>query len=248
MNVVAIIQARLSSTRLPGKVLLDLAGEPMLARVVARTRRAKTLAGVVVATSTHASDDPIAALSAKRGWPCFRGSLDDVLDRYYQAARAYRADVVVRITSDCPLIDPEVIDRVVGELLARQPEVHYASNVAPRRTFPRGLDTEAVRFDALARAWFEDRNPTTREHVTPYIYNSAVCNHPPPFKVHNVVNDEDHSHWRWTVDTSEDRQLVERIYRHFGHDEFGWRLVLKLIEREPALADINRHIARKQAP
>ena len=183
MKTVAIIQARMGSTRLPGKVLLDLAGEPMLARVVHRVQRAASLQEVIVATTVQPADDAITQLCAGRGWPCARGSQDDVLDRYYQAATASQADVVVRITSDCPLIEPDVIDQVVGALLAGQPEVDYASNVQPPRTFPRGLDVEVIRFDALERAWREDVDPAWREHVTPYLYR-----HPERFRIHGVFN------------------------------------------------------------
>ena len=159
MKTVAIIQARMGSTRLPGKALVDLAGEPMLARVVHRVQRASSVHEVMVATTVQPADDTIAQLCAVNGWPCTRGSQNDVLDRYYQAALASQADVVVRITSDCPLIEPEVIDQVVGALLAGQPAVDYASNVQPPRTFPRGLDTEAMRFDALRTRLARGRQP-----------------------------------------------------------------------------------------
>ena len=151
MKTVAVIQARMGSTRLPGKVLLDLAGEPMLVRVVHRVQRAGLLDEVMIATTIDPADDVIAQLCAVRGWPYTRGSQDDVLDRYYQAALTSQADLVVRITSDCPLIEPTVIDWIVTEFLAFQSEIDYASNVQPPRTFPRGLDTEVMRFDALAR-------------------------------------------------------------------------------------------------
>jgi len=240
MNVVAIVQARMSSTRLPGKVLLDLAGEPMLVRVVRRVRRASRVDQVVVAATTDPADDPIAACCASHEWACFRGSHDDLLDRYYQAAREHRADVVVRVTSDCPLIDPGLIDRVVGEFFAGQPAVDYACNSMPVKTYPRGLDTEAIRIDALERAWREDANPAWREHATPYIYR-----HPERFTLHAVVNDCDHSPLRWTVDTPEDWQFVERIYRHFGHDRFSWRNVLELLDRHPEWLEINGHVEQK---
>jgi spore coat polysaccharide biosynthesis protein SpsF (cytidylyltransferase family) len=139
MKVVATIQARMGSTRLPGKVLLDWAGEPMLARVIERIRRAETVDEVVVATTVRPSDHPIADLCVERNWACCRGSENDVLDRYYQTAVAHQADVVVRITSDCPLIEPAIVDRVVREFLEGQPTVHCACNLLPVRTFPRGL-------------------------------------------------------------------------------------------------------------
>ncbi len=180
MKVVAIIQARMGSTRLPGKVLQDLAGEPMLARVVNRAWQAELLDDVVVATTTQSTDDAIAHLCAEHDWLCFRGSEEDVLDRYYRSALAHQADVIVRITSDCPLIEPEIIDRVAQEFLERQPEIDYAYNGLSRRTFPRGLDTEVMRFDVLKRAWHEDLNSTWREHVTPYIYRN-----PDLFRIHS---------------------------------------------------------------
>ena len=240
MRTVAIIQARMGSTRLAGKVLLDLAGEPMLARVMHRVQRASLLDEVMIATTIHPADDAIAQLCAARGWPCARGSPEDVLDRYYQAARVSQADVVVRITSDCPLIEPEVIDQVIHEFLAHQPKADYASNVQSPRTFPRGLDTEVMRFDALARAWREDTNPAWREHVTPYIYR-----HPERFRLHDVVNAVDLSSLRWTVDTAQDLEFVRRIYARFGGDTFTWRDVLALLEQHPDWLEINRTVEQK---
>jgi spore coat polysaccharide biosynthesis protein SpsF len=241
MKTVAIVQARMGSTRLPGKVLQDLAGEPMLARVVNRTCRAKTLQEVVIATTTNTVDDVIVKLCEARSWSWFRGSEEDVLDRYYRAAKKYQADFIVRITSDCPLIDPEVIDQVVQEFLERQPEVDYASNTWPRRTFPRGLDTEVMRMDVLERAWREDRNPAWREHVTPYIYRN-----PDRFRIHNVVSPVDYSAMRWTVDTQEDLAFVRQIYDYFGHDRFSWREVLKVLEEHPEWLEINRGVRQKR--
>jgi len=240
MKVVAIIQARMGSTRLPGKVLLDLAGEPMLARDMNRLLRAEMLDEIVVATTVESKDDVIVDLCQERGWLCFRGSEEDVLDRYYRAAKAYHADVVVRITSDCPLIEPQVVDRVVQAFLERQPKVDYVSNTAPRRTFPRGLDTEVMRFNALERAWREDDDLAWREHVTPYIRR-----HPELFQTYGILNDEDLSAMRWTVDTPEDLAFVRRIYGYFGHDRFSWREVLALLEANPGWLSINRGIEQK---
>jgi spore coat polysaccharide biosynthesis protein SpsF len=240
MKVVAIIQARVGSTRLPGKVLLDLAGESMLARVVNRVSRAATLQEVVVATTTQTVDETIVRLCDERTWPCFRGSEDDVLDRYEQAAEAHNADVVVRITSDCPLIEPDIIDRTVGEFLKHRPDVDYACNFLPDRTFPRGLDVEVIGRDALRRAWREDRNPAWREHVTKY-----VLQHPELFRVHGVTNDRDYSHMRWTVDEAEDLAFVRRIYGHFGHDRFSWLDVLSVLAEHPDWMDINSAVKQK---
>jgi spore coat polysaccharide biosynthesis protein SpsF len=243
VKVVAIIQARVGSTRLPGKVLEDIAGEPMLARVVNRTRRAKTLDTVVVATTTETVDDAIIHLCRAHGWTCFRGSEQDLLDRYYQAASACKATAIVRITSDCPLIDPEIIDRVASELLFHYPEVDYASNNLTR-TFPRGLDVEAMIFEALQQAWREDRNPAWREHVTPYIYR-----HPEIFALRNVSSDDiDYSYMRWTVDTPDDLTFVRKIYGHLRNDAFTWREVLHLLEMHPEWLNINRDIQQKMVP
>lgn len=240
MKIVAVIQARMGSTRLPGKVMRQLVGMPMLVRDVRRVERAQTVRGVVVATTTEPMDDVICDVCEQHGWRCFRGSEVDVLDRYYRAAVAHRADVVVRITSDCPLIEPEVIDRVVGEFLRNASETDYACNFLPRRTFPRGLETEVMSFAALERAWREDDNPAWREHVTPYIYRN-----PERFRILGVVNDLDCSEMRWTVDTLEDFEFVRRVYEHFGHDDFTWHEVLALVEQHPEWRELNRHVEQK---
>lgn len=240
MKVVAIIQARTGSQRLPGKVLMDLAGQPLLARNLNRVRQAQSIDEIVVATTTQTSDDVIADLCVDRGWSHFRGSEQDVLDRYYQAAVAYKADVVVRITSDCPLIDDEVVDRVVFEFMKDQPHIDYASNVLGRRTFPQGLDTEVMRFDALGRAWREATEAVQREHVTPYIYQN-----PDLFHLHQVLGECDFSGMRWTVDTAEDLDFVRRIYNHFGDRPFSWSDVLTVLAQFPQWQEINSHIRQK---
>ena len=240
MKVVAIIQARMGSTRLPGKVLTDLAGEPMLARVVERTGRAETLDEVVVATTVETADAAIVELCAARGWPCFRGRQDDVLDRYYRVAVEHQADVVVRITSDCPLIEPGVVDRVAGVFLRNQPNVDYASNTLEPRTFPRGLDTEVMRFDALERAWLNAKDTPSREHVTSYIHG-----HPEQFRLVAVRNDVDYSHMRWCVDTPEDRDFAVRVYEHFGHGRFSWQEVLAVLQDHPRWMELNRNVRQK---
>jgi spore coat polysaccharide biosynthesis protein SpsF len=245
----AIIQARMSSTRLPGKVLLDLAGQAMLARVVERARRARTIDRVIVATTVEPEDEPIVALCRSRGWTVSRGSRDDVLDRYYQAALSDGADPIVRITSDCPLIDPEVIDRVVERLgAARSAEsanvatIDYASNINPRRTFPRGLDVEVFTFAALWTAWREDREPTGREHVTPFLYR-----HPERFRIVLVESERpEAANHRWSVDTPEDYELLRRIYEHFRDDDFAWQDVLALLGDHPQWVELNRHIEQKR--
>ena len=241
-RIVVIIQARMSSTRLPGKVLKDIAGKPMLAWVVERARRAHTVSEVVIATTVEPSDDPIVSFCAQMGYACTRGSLEDVLDRYYQAARAYHADVVVRVTADCPLIDPAEIDHVVREY--QRSGVDFAANRLPPpfgRTYPIGLDTEVCSFAALERAWRETKEPYQREHVMPYLYEQ-----PGRFKVLRVDHDPDYGDLRWTVDTPQDLDLVRAIFeRMAGRVDFGWLDVLELFQREPELARLNAGVGQK---
>lgn len=242
INVIAIIQARRKASRLPDKVLLDLAGEPMLVRVVERARRAQRLNGVVVATTTDPGDDAVEALCRQRGYACTRGSMHDVLDRYYQAARQYQADVIVRLTADCPLIDPQVIDETVDACL--ESHADFAANRLPppwRRTYPIGLDTEVCTFAALETAWKEADQPHQREHVMPFFYE-----HPERFRIRVVDCALDLGSLRWTVDTTEDLELLRRIYAHFGgRDDFSWLEVLELVQRQPELMQINAGVQHK---
>ena len=241
-RVIAIVQARTGSTRLPRKVLSDLVGRTMLERVVERIVRAAQVDGVVVATTSLAEDDAIVTLCQRRGWNSYRGVAEDVLDRYHEAAGAFGADVVVRITSDCPLIDPDILDSVVACLLGDR-HIDYASNTLPPRTYPRGLDVEAFRAEALDEAWQEDTNPASREHVTPFIYG-----HPDQFRLAAVHNEEDFSHVRWTVDTADDLRVVEWIYRSFVDQHFSWRDALELVMRNPSVLEWNRHVVQKEVP
>jgi spore coat polysaccharide biosynthesis protein SpsF len=213
----------------------------MLGVVVCRVARARTIDEVVVATTTLPEDDAIAALAAAEGWALERGSETDLLERYLGAARAHAATVVVRITSDCPLIDPDVIDRTVEAF--RATDVDYASNTLEPRTFPRGLDVEVVSAEALERAGREDHDPALREHVTPFIYR-----HPDDFRLLRVPSDDDHSDQRWSVDTPEDLALIERIYGALGRDDFGWREALAVVEANPGWSSINRHVVQKTVP
>jgi len=233
---VVIIQARMNSSRLRGKVLADIAGQTMLARVVRRATRASTIDQTIVATTNNPDDDVIARECERLGVDCIRGAEEDVLDRYYQAAQATHAAIVVRVTADCPLIDPELIDQVVMAL--RTSRADYASNTQTR-TFPRGLDVEAFTRDALERAWREAQEPWQRAHVTPYIYQ-----HPEIFHLQALAGTADHSALRWTVDTAADLALLREIYRRISEND-GWHAVLALVERNPELAAINRHVTQK---
>lgn len=228
----------MGSTRLPGKVLKDIGGETMLARVIGRLRRAKLIHEVLVATTNTALDDVVVGECRKGSIPVSRGDEKDVLDRYFRAAQLAQAEIVVRITSDCPLIDPDITDKTIAAFLESHPD--YASNVM-RRTYPRGLDTEVISVAALERAWRQARKPYEREHVTPYIYE-----HPAEFRLLSVTGEEDYSSHRWTVDTLEDLEFVRSVYKRLASDAaFSWRDVLELLKREPELAEVNRFVQQK---
>ncbi|NQT36569.1 MAG: glycosyltransferase family protein [Planctomycetes bacterium] len=244
VKIVAIVQARMGSTRLPGKALCELGRRTMLGQVVARVGRAGSLDEVVVATTDLAGDDPLARHCAALGVACFRGSAEDVLHRYWHAAREYQADVVVRVTADCPLIDPGVLDDVVRRFLAEGPD--YAANVLDR-TYPRGLDTEVFSVETLRRAHREAELPYQRTHVTPYVYE-----HPERFALlsvsgPSVSGGENPSHWRWTVDEAADLEFVRAVYAKMApRDDFTWRDVCRLLAEEPQLAEINGHVRQKR--
>jgi glutamate-1-semialdehyde 2,1-aminomutase/spore coat polysaccharide biosynthesis protein SpsF len=221
----------MTSTRLPGKVLADIAGKPMLWHVVRRVGDARRVDRVLVATSDRPADDPLARFCAEHGIDCFRGSQEDVLDRYYQAVRAYPADTIVRITADCPLIDPGVIDRVLDAFATG--DYDYVSNVL-RYTFPDGLDTEAFSRATLIRTWREATRVSDREHVTPYMRYSGQ------FRLTNVAHDVDLSSagHRWTVDDPADLEFVRRVYVELGGQlDFRMDDVLDLFQRKPRLRD-----------
>ena len=239
-RIVAIVQARMRSSRLPAKVLADLRGMPMIARVVRRVRAIPRVSEVVVATGAHEANRPLVDAGRTLGVAVFAGSEDDVLDRYYQAAREHRADVVVRITADCPLLDPEVSGRVVHRYLAG--DVDMAANVYPP-TFPDGFDTWVVSMAALERAWREARLRSEREHVMPYI-----AKHTESFRVANVASPTDLSAHRWTVDEPEDLAFVCRVYEALDRGEgmFSTREVLDLLAREPGLRGLNAGIGRDE--
>ncbi len=237
--MVAIIQARMGSRRLPGKVLEDVGGRSMLARVVRRIRRARTLDEVIVATSSESRDDRIASECSALSVPVYRGSEDDVLDRYYRAADDCGAETIVRICADCPLIDPQVLDLVVSTLAERRAD--YAANNL-ERTFPWGLDAEAMTFEALERAWLNASQPHEREHVTVY-----VRQHPQIFRLASVTSGTDRADHRWTVDTAEDLAFVRVLYSRMGNDDgFHWRDAAAVLAGEPELAEINRHIQQRK--
>jgi spore coat polysaccharide biosynthesis protein SpsF len=237
MKVVTIIQARMGSTRLPGKVLKDLGGRTVLERVVRRAQKCRLADEVVVATSVEPANDAIAEECTRLRVRVLRGSEDDLLDRYFRAAEVTQADVVVRITSDCPLVDPGVSDESIRAFLETCPD--YASNVL-ERTYPRGLDTEVFSLCALDRAFREAKDPFQREHVTPFFYQ-----HPERFKLVSVKGERDFSNHRWTLDTPEDLEFLQAVYARLGDRDFTWRDVLSLVESEPRMAEINKGVVQK---
>jgi len=238
--ILAILQARVSSLRLPGKVLRPIFGQPMLTRQIERVRRARLLDELVVATSQDASDDPIAELCGALGVHCFRGSLDDVLDRFHSAARLYSPKHIVRLTGDCPLADPELIGRIVEFYLAGAYD--YASNtITP--SFPDGLDVEVFRMACLVQAWEEAKLPSHREHVTPFLYEN-----PRRFRLGSFRCATDLSSLRWTVDEPADFDLVTRIYEALYPErpEFSTADILAYLDAHPEMKSLNKHIARNE--
>ena len=241
-SIIAIIQARMGSSRLPGKVLRDIGGKPMLYRVVVRARRAQTIGQVVVATTWDVDDDPVAVYCRAQGFPLYRGDPLDVLDRYYRAAQLFDAQTIVRLTGDCPLIDPREIDRTVQAFW--EAGVDFAANRLPppwERTTPIGMDTEVVTFSVLEQAWQEADQKHQREHVMPYFYEEQGR-----FKVLLVDHDPDLGHLRLTVDTPEDLTLVRKISEYFGNaDSFSLNEIVKLLNRHPDWQAINAGVSHK---
>lgn len=238
MKIVVLVQARTDSTRLPGKVLAPIAGRPMIEHVLRRAAQSSARDTVLV-TSTEPGDDALATAVRGMGFSVRRGSLNDVLDRYYQAARDLAADVIVRVTGDCPLADPEVIDLCLETFAGGNYD--YVSNAYPAPSFPDGLDVEVVSFAALARAWNEARKPSEREHVTPYVWN-----HPELFRLGRRASDIDLSHLRWTVDEERDLRFMREVFARIDPDRARLRDVLDLLARAPELAGINSGIRRNE--
>lgn len=240
-EVVLIVQARIGSSRLHGKVLQDIDGQPMLARVVERARQVPGVTRVLVATSTEARDAAIVDMAPALGVEVVTGSELDVLDRYYQVARRFDAEVVVRVTADCPMLDPAASGRVVARIL--EGDVDYVTNCQPP-TYPDGLDTEAVLFSALESAWRESTLRSEREHVTPFIWKR-----PERFRTARLLSDPDLSVHRWTVDDERDLAFVREVYRRLLPTDgpcFGMAEVLALLEREPGLRAINAETGRNE--
>ena len=239
--ILAILQARMSSTRLPGKVMAPILGRPMLLRQLERVQRAASFDRLLVATSSSPSDDAIARLCADHAITCFRGALHDVLDRFVQAAKPHSPEHLVRLTADCPLADPDVIDRVVEHHL--NGGFDYTSNTRAR-TFQHGLDAEVCRYVCLEQAWEKATTPFEREHVMPYLWGSGR------FRVGQLCQESDQSHLRWTVDFPEDLELVRAIYAALYQDDqtFTTADVMRLLDQRPELTALNAARRRSAQP
>lgn len=242
MKVVAIIQARMGSTRLPGKILKKVMDKTLLEYQLERVRQSRLIDEIIVATTEKDQDQAIVKLCEQLGQKVYRGSENDVLSRYYEAAVQNKADVVVRLTSDCPLIDPEVIDEVIQLYLKRRVDIDYASNTL-ERTFPRGLDTEVFSFGALQKAHERALLEGDREHVTAYIYTN-----PSEFHLVNLSCRQSLGSHRWTVDAEEDFELIKRILEHLYpiNPQFVMQDVLDQLKMNPTWVDINAHIEQKK--
>lgn len=241
MRVILITQARMSSTRLPGKVLKEVLEKPLLEHHIDRLRQVQNAADVVVATTVNSSDDAVVNLCSKINCAVYRGSEEDVLGRYYETARTHDADAVIRVTADCPIIDPKVIERVVQFYIDHTAQYDYVSNTVTR-TYPRGMDTEVFSYRALQEAYREAILPGEREHVTPFLYRRPLR-----YRIGNVTYHTDVSQHRWTVDTYEDFELVRKIIEALEPEDVRFSLedVLALLERHKSWTRINGHVPQK---
>jgi spore coat polysaccharide biosynthesis protein SpsF len=240
VRVVAIIQARMGSSRLPGKVLAEIDGQPLLGILISRVKSSKFLDQIVIATTTETADDILCDWLINEGVEYFRGSERDVLDRFWQCAKLYRADIIVRITADDPLKDSEIIDKALGMLKGSE-SVDYVSNTL-KPTYPEGLDVEVFRFSALKKANAEATLASEREHVTPYIWKNRA-----KFKSLNFEMTPNLSDWRWTVDKPEDLEFVRSLLRLVGNDIFtGYQDLIETVNKNPLLRDINSSTVRNE--
>lgn len=238
MKIVAIIQARMTSTRLPGKVLKEVNGEPLLQHMLNRLKRSEKIDEIVVATTINEADNSIVELCHALGVKTYRGSESDVLSRYYECAKEAEADVIIRMTSDCPVIDPIIVDQIVEFYLANKTD--YVSN-SIERSYPRGMDTEVFSFKALEKAYVFGIDEVEREHVTPYIYRNTE-----QFEIKSYSYREDESEYRLTVDTIDDFKLIVWLISSFEDDYYTLEDILEFLKANPEMAKINFHIEQKK--
>jgi spore coat polysaccharide biosynthesis protein SpsF len=242
MKIAAIIQARMGSTRLPGKILRTVNGKTLLEYQIERVKHAKMIDQIIIATTVNESEQPIVELCEKMRIDYYRGSEQDVLSRYYEAAKQFDVDIIVRLTSDCPVIDPEVIDIVINEYIKNRSSIDYVSNTL-ERTYPRGLDTEVFSFEALSKAYLEATLPRDREHVTAFFYTN-----PQLFNLMGFKSEFFYGDYRWTVDTKEDFDLISLIIKQLYNPNRLFLLddVIKLLKGHPEWNEINSHIEQKK--
>lgn len=239
-KTVAIIQARLGSTRLPDKVLKILSGKPMLQQIVERISMSKHIEKVILATTVSASDDKLAEFAKEvLKIPIIRGSEDDVLDRFYAASCEFPSEYIVRVTADDPLKDSEIIDLCIEELL-QNPDLDYCSNTI-KPTYPEGLDIEVFKTDALKKAHKEADKKSEHEHVTPYIWKN-----PDKFNIKNIEYSENLSNWRWTVDKPEDFKFMQVIFNQFEDNKFSYKEVIEYTKSNMELLEINSGTVRNE--
>jgi spore coat polysaccharide biosynthesis protein SpsF (cytidylyltransferase family) len=237
MKTIAIIQARMGSIRLPGKMMILLAGRPIIFHVVNRVKKSKLVDQAVLATSDEKNNEVLIEEVKKYGIDSFVGDENDVLDRFYQCAKKFNADIIVRITGDCPLIDPKIIDKVIE--IFQNNQVDYASNVHPP-TFPDGFDVEVFSFGVLEKAWQKAKLKSEREHVTPYIWKNKE------FIKKNLKNDKDFSHLRLTIDEKEDLDFLNLLFEKLNTDNYEMSDVIQIIKENPELININSKFIRNQ--
>lgn len=241
MQIEIYVQARMASTRLPGKVLKPVLGKPLLQYLWERVQRVQKAAAAVILTTTNPLDDQIIAFCKQHSIPFFRGPEEDVLARYAYAAKERHPDAIVRITADCPCIDPALIDHVIDAYVKEYPAYDYVSNTL-KRTYPRGMDVEVFSIEALTKAFNEAQTQAELEHVTPYIYQ-----HPEQFRMKNIVSPVPLEGYRWTVDTPEDFELISRIITELypRNPQFSLQDILDLLSEHPQWNAINAHVKQK---
>lgn len=244
MKKAAIIQTRMGSTRLPGKVMKIIMGKPIIEHVVNRVKASKEIDDIIIATTIKKEDDIIVEEAKKLNVKYFRGSEEDVLSRYYYAAKENNADIVIRITSDCPLIDPQIIDKIIKTFIetSKKEKIDYLSNTI-ERTYPRGLDVEVFNFETLEKAFKEADRPYQREHVTPYIYENLDV-----FNIKQFKNNADYSGYRLTLDTIEDLKVIEMIYKDLYSENklFYMDDIIKYLGKHPEILELNKDIRQKE--
>ncbi len=239
LKIGVIVQARMGATRLPGKPLLKVKDKTLLEHIISRLKQIKHPLTVIIATTQNEQDKSILALAKKLNIPTYAGSEEDVLDRYIKTARHYDLDVIIRVTADCPLLDPELIDEALNRFLDPYPEIDYFSNTI-ERTYPRGMDFEVFKRRTLEEAYLDAVFEEEREHVTPFIYR-----HPERFKIAQLRNQTDESQHRWTVDTKEDFELIKRLIEAFQDDSYRLHDLIEVIKKNPDWSLLNQYVQQK---